>query len=334
MKIADRNHACPEVLCLGQAVVDCITRRPSDDPHGAGKRIAESITLHVGGDAINEAAALTGMGRRAALICAVGADAAGRLILEDAKREGVDTAGVKIVPGMSTPVANIIVGQDGSRSSVSSQASRLPGYVPDLGPYAGDGTDSFGAEMSAAGLELSSAGAEASAGASLGRPRILSLASLFRAPLDDPEVIMHLVTEARRQGMMVCADTKLPTFRRLGLQDIAAVLPMIDFLFPNEEEAMYYTGGTSAEAAAEVLLSMGIRHVVIKCGAKGCYAACEEGRFALPAVPVRAVDTTGAGDNFVAGFLHALLDGHAFRACCEAGIQAAARSIVHAGGHA
>ena len=315
MNIADRNHACPEVLCLGQAVVDCITRRPSDDPHGAGKRIAESITLHVGGDAINEAAALTGMGRRAALICAVGADAAGRLILEDAKREGVDTAGVKIVPGMSTPVANIIVGQDGSRSSVSSQASRLPGYVPDLGPYAGDGT------------------AFEEAGAASGRPRILSLASLFRAPLDDPEVIMHLVTEARRQGMMVCADTKLPTFRRLGLQDIAAVLPMIDFLFPKEEEAMYYTGGTSAEAAAEVLLSMGIRHVVIKCGAKGCYAACEEGRFALPAVPVRAVDTTGAGDNFVAGFLHALLDGHAFRACCEAGIQAAARSIVHAGGH-
>ncbi len=332
MNIADRNHACPEVLCLGQAVVDCITRRPSDDPHGAGKRIAESITLHVGGDAINEAAALTGMGRRAALICAVGADAAGRLILEDAKREGVDTAGVKIVPGMSTPVANIIVGQDGSRSSVSSQASRLPGYVPDLGPYAGDGT-AF--EEAGAALEIAGAaeGAEASAGASLGRPRILSLASLFRAPLDDPEVIMHLVTEARQQGMMVCADTKLPTFRRLGLQDIAAVLPMIDFLFPNEEEAMYYTGGTSAEAAAEVLLSMGIRHVVIKCGAKGCYAACEEGRFALPAVPVRAVDTTGAGDNFVAGFLNALLDGQPFRACCEAGIQAAARSIVHAGGH-
>ena len=301
MRREEAFETCPEVLCLGQAVVDCITRKPADDPHGAGKRVAESITLNVGGDAINEAAALAGMGLRAGLICAVGEDAAGRLILEDAKRSGVDISGVKLLPGLVTPVANIIVSEDGSRSSVSSSASRLPGSVPALGT---------------------------------GQARILSLASLFRAPLDDPEVIARLVREARGRGMTVCADSKLPTFRRIGLSEIEEILPMIDCFFPNETEAMYYTGQPTVEAAAEQLLSLGIGSVVIKCGEKGCFAARGEERLALPAVPVRAVDTTGAGDNFVAGFLAALLDGQAFRACCEAGLSAAARSIVRLGGHA
>lgn len=110
-----------EILCVGQAVVDCITRKIEDDPHGAGKRIAESITLNVGGDAVNEAAALAGMGRRAGLVCGLGDDHAGRMILEEMRRKGVSTEYVNIRPKLRTPVADIIVGADGSRSSVSSR---------------------------------------------------------------------------------------------------------------------------------------------------------------------------------------------------------------------
>ena len=54
-------------------------------------------------------------------------------------------------------------------------------------------------------------------------------------------------------------------------------------------------------------------------------------RFMLPALQVPVVDTTGAGDNLVAGFIDGLLRGLGFRECCEAGILAAAKSIQHLG---
>ena len=51
----------------------------------------------------------------------------------------------------------------------------------------------------------------------------------------------------------------------------------------------------------------------------------------LPALKVPVVDTTGAGDNLVAGFMDGLLRGADFRECCEAGLEAAALSIQHLG---
>jgi sugar/nucleoside kinase (ribokinase family) len=84
---------------------------------------------------------------------------------------------------------------------------------------------------------------------------------------------------------------------------------------------------------AVALIEQGIRHVVIKAGERGIFAAdAERGeRFMIPALKVPVVDTTGAGDNMVAGFMDGLLRGADFRGCCEAGLEAAALSIQHLG---
>ena len=89
----------------------------------------------------------------------------------------------------------------------------------------------------------------------------------------------------------------------------------------------------SFEEMAAALLEQGIRHVVIKAGEEGIFAADAESgeRFMLPALKVPVVDTTGAGDNLVAGFMDGLLRGADFRKCCEAGIRTAALSIQHLG---
>ncbi len=289
----------PGILCAGQAVVDCVTRGITQDAHGAGKRLASGISLRVGGDAVNEALALAGMGRRVGLVCGIGEDAAGQLILGQAQAGGVDVSGVSVLPGLQTPVADIFVEEDGSRSSISSRATLLPGYVPSI------------AEL------LRSAG----------DVRVVSLASLFRAPLDDPAVIARLIREAHEAGALVCADAKLPTFRKTTLEELADVLPLVDCFFPNEEEALYYTGRDTVEEAAEALLNTGIGTAVIKRGEKGCFAARGSQRLALPAVPVRVVDTTGAGDSLAAGYIDALLEGKDLRECCEAGMKAAAERI-------
>ncbi len=290
----------PQIICIGQAVVDCITRGAEADPLGLGKTRADSITLNLGGDAVNESFALASKGRSVRLVCAVGDDIAGHFVVNEASRRGVATDGISVIPDLVTPVANMFVKKDGSRSSVSSTAAMLPGYRPD--PHLLEGA------------------------------AVVSFASLFRAPLDQPEILADLIRAAHHSGAMICADTKLPTFRKLTLEDLQNVLPLIDYIFPNEEEAAYYTGENDLHSMAAAFHRRGVRHVVIKRGAEGCFASDGSDVFALPARQVPVVDTTGAGDSFAAGFIDALAGGGSFRDCAEAGIQTAAECVQHLGG--
>ena len=288
-----------DVICLGQAVVDCITRGRENAPDGKLAQRADSIRLSTGGDAVNESFVLAGMGINAELVCGLGNDLAGTIIMGEARRRGVGTERISIVEEMDTPVANLMVSADGSRYSVNSRATMLPGYLP---------------------------GADAVKGA-----RVVSFASLFRAPLDRKETIISLIRSAWEDGAVICADTKLPTFRELTLADISEVLPMVSYIFPNEKEAAFYTGEDSFPRMAEVFHSCGIKNVVIKAGAQGCFMSTGKDSFSLPALPVEAVDTTGAGDNFVAGFISGILEGDGPHRCCERALAKAAESIQHMG---
>ncbi len=290
----------PEGLCIGQAVVDCIVRGKEEVPGKLAAR-SESITLSIGGDAVNESIALVQKGHRAAVMIATGEDLAGGILRDALIRYGVDLSRATLMPGdFRTPVANLIVSKDGSRTSVNSPATRLPGYVPDAERL--DGV------------------------------KIVSLASMFRAPLDDPEVLFTLARKVKENGAVLCADTKLPTFRELSLADIRDVLPLIDYIFPNEKEAAYYTGKETYEEMAAVFLEAGVKNVVIKAGPEGCWAENAEGGFMLPALETTVVDSTGAGDHFVAGFIGGLLDGEDFRSCCLAGRAYATESLKYLGG--
>ncbi|MBQ2669404.1 MAG: bifunctional hydroxymethylpyrimidine kinase/phosphomethylpyrimidine kinase, partial [Clostridia bacterium] len=108
---------------------------------------------------------------------------------------------------------------------------------------------------------------------------------------------------------IVIADTKLPNFRFLTLEDVRDSLPLIDYITPNEDEARYFTGKEDPEEMAEVLLEYGVRNVIVKLGSKGCFFRSGDKKIRLEAFPIDAVDATGAGDNFVAGFCSELLRG-------------------------
>ena len=105
------------------------------------------------------------------------------------------------------------------------------------------------------------------------------------------------------------ADTKLPNFRFLKLADLRDSLPQIDYITPNEDEARYYSGKEEPEEMADVFLAYGVKNVIIKLGGKGCLFKNARGSIRLPACDIRAVDATGAGDNFVAGFVSEILRG-------------------------
>ncbi len=286
-------------VCLGQALVDCITR--GKHPHKPNVYRADSIALAVGGDAVNEASALVKLGYQAKLVCGLGNDAAGSLVYRSAVERGIDVNNVTISNDLTTPIANLMVEADGSRISYNSPATLLEGYLPNAKCFKG--------------------------------AKVVSFASLFRAPLDQKDVVISLIKEAKEAGAIVCCDSKIPTYRQIDLKDIAEVLPLIDYFFPNENEARLFSGENDYEKMAAKIKAMGVKNVIVKTGAKGCVVCGEDGCFSKPALPVEVIDTTGAGDNFAAGFMAGLLEDRDLQTCVDFGLKQAAVSLTHMGAY-
>lgn len=95
----------------------------------------------------------------------------------------------------------------------------------------------------------------------------------------------------------------------MNLDEMQGVFELADWYVPNEMEATRVTGTSSPGAAAKVL-SRFFGHVVIKLGSEGCLVRTEGREAIVRSLPnVRAVDTTGAGDAFLAGFVYGLFHG-------------------------
>ena len=287
-----------DVICAGQCVIDCITLGKEERPYKKDVYRADDIVLRLGGDASNEARVLAAHGYRAAVAAGIGDDLAGNLICSELSAMGIDVSRIRrCVP--STPIAGIQVSRDGSRLSVNSGATRLPGCV--IPPE-----DLCGA-------------------------RVVSLASMFRPPLEDPEAVFAAVSAAKNSGALICADTKLPLLESVKLSCFFRVLPLIDYFLPNEKEAGFYSGEDDLPKMAAFFRDRGVGNVVIKAGPLGCYALGEEGGFSVPAAKVNVVDTTGAGDSFAAGFIMGLLENASFRECTELAIKQAGIAVSRIG---
>jgi len=265
-----------DVICVGMALVDSIIRGFDPKPVSASGYVAESGSLNPGGEAVNEAVTAAKLGLKTGILCALGRDQAAEIVLNELKQNGVDTG--LVVRSEATPVTTMFVNADGSRKSVTNQSHRF-NFHPEKDPSLF--TDA----------------------------KAVILGSLFRAPFDDPEIIRKVVSSAKAAGQLVVADTKLPNFRFLTLADIRDALPDIDYITPNEDEARYFSGKEEPEAMADVFLSYGVGNVIVKLGAKGCLLKNRESMVRLPALPIHAVDATGAGDNLVAGFVSEILWG-------------------------
>jgi len=148
------------------------------------------------------------------------------------------------------------------------------------------------------------------------------------------ETAHQVIALARKAGATISLD---PSFH--AVQDfrnkLLPVMSDIDIMFPNAEEARRITGERAIERAAAALQSFGLKTVVIKLGAEGCYLAAPCRSIHVPACPADAVvDATGAGDAFCGGFLAGLLNGLDPTEAARLGHVAAVHVIAHRGGHA
>ena len=265
-----------DLVCAGMALVDSIIRGFRPEPVSASGYVAESCSLNAGGEAVNVSVAAAKLGRKTAVLCALGEDAAGDIVRRTLTQNGVDTD--FIVHSPQTPVTTMFVNPDGSRRSITTQAHRT-GFHPERINFPAS--------------------------------KALILGSLFRAPFDDPAVIADILSVAKQAGRLTFADTKLPNFRMLRIEDLHDAFPLIDYITPNEDEARYFTGKDQPEAMADVFLRFGVRNVIVKLGKNGCLLKNARETLRLPGYRIQAVDATGAGDNFAAGFIAEILRGRA-----------------------
>ena len=134
----------------------------------------------------------------------------------------------------------------------------------------------------------------------------------------------------RRAGWSVSLDPGCdPTGRWDG--DLRELLPLIDVLLPNELELTSIAGARDLEKALRTLHTDRTT-VVAKIGAAGAIALENDRVVRVTPPPIAGIDTTGAGDSFNAGFLHAWLDGRPLQASLRAGVACGSLSTRALGG--
>lgn len=136
-----------------------------------------------------------------------------------------------------------------------------------------------------------------------------------RALFSYGELGHDLMCEARARGVLVYVDGHWnPEYLRSA--SLHEALAYVDVFSPNLPEALEMTGAADAAAALDILRQW-CRTAVIKLGPGGCIAWRAGDYYSVPAIPVQAVETTGAGDNFNAGLIYGLLRGYPFEVCLQ-----------------
>lgn len=283
-----------EVLCIGFCCVDVLIRGFGEIDRSREGIPAEKITMWIGGDAMNEAYVLKHLGNRVKLLTGLADDGAAKFIRAVLDEAGIDYSLSYQMQDSDTTIACPVVFQDAERSIINAGLSDSLRFMIDP--------------------------------ATMPKARVVSLASLFMPPLDKPQQVLEVARQAKANGSIVCADM-MWTEGVSNLETFREVWQYIDYFFPNEDEAAKLTGKDDPEEMAKTLLDYGVGCVVIKVGKQGCLATNRKGAILVPPYLVKAKDTTGAGDNFAAGFITGLMDGQDLKNCCRYANAAASIAI-------
>lgn len=153
---------------------------------------------------------------------------------------------------------------------------------------------------------------------------------VVNTPFDGQPETLELLDFIHSQGGRVFTDCEYTT-AHLSDPGMVELLRRTDIFAPNLSEAVQLTGETGIENNLSRLAEI-CPMVVLKCGQEGAHARSGSQRWYSPAIDVTAVETTGAGDSFNAGFLTALLNGEDMPTCLQYGNICGGLSTMQAGG--
>jgi ribokinase len=257
--------------------------------------LGTEFKTHPGGKGANQAVAIARLGYPVKMIGKVGSDAFGNQLRSGLEQAGVDVSAIAIVED-SSGIAVIVVSPEGDNAIVVT-----PGANAALRPADLD-----------ANIEM------------------IRNAKLVLTQLETPmETVEYLAQLCEREGVPLMLDpAPAQALSRI-------VMRRVSWFTPNETEAMFYAAGNKKETPEKIasqLMDQRLRSVVLKLGASGVYLQSKDGlKMHVPAFPVRAVDTTAAGDAFNGAFAVGLADGRSPEESARFAAAAAAVSVTRVG---
>lgn len=270
-----------DVVCVGVMVADVLA--PGVDQSIFQREMTRvPLKFSTGGDAFNQAINISSMGYKVALCGKVGADSVGNFLVSEAKSHNIDTSLVSIDKDHQTSVTIVLINNNGERNFIGTS----------------NGTNGF----------LTSRDINTSIFQSA---KIVSIGSIYGSVSFTGNEISEILKEAKKMNCVTVAD--MMHADRGSLEDAKKALKFVDFFLPNLEEAKGLTGKTDVEDISNTLFDIGVGCVIIKLGKKGCFLKSRKLNIDsqyIDAFEVQnVVDTTGAGDALVSGFISGIIDG-------------------------
>lgn len=269
-----------DIVSIGTIAYDTILRTVDESIFTRDTTLLEQVGISSGGAAMTQTVIAQRLGCKTAVVGKLGVDFFSDYLRKLLADSGVDTSQVVISPEDSTSLTFALVRPDGTRhflglAGSNNQSLCLKDFDLDI----------------------------------VRRGKIVSYGSFFFLQGLDGEGANTIFREAKNAGALTVADAASDSFH-MGKDIVFRNLPLVDYFIPSYVEAEYLTEEQDVAQMARVLHGKGCRTVMIKLGDQGCYV--DDGRKAciVPAFQGLPVcDTTGAGDNFVGGFMAGLIDG-------------------------
>lgn len=289
-----------DVLCVGLALGNVVVHPFPEKFEGGDTMQVDDIAVMCGGDAFNQATVLSALGHKTALISKVADDVTGNMVLDTMRERGVDVSGVAIDREVGTSSCIVMVFPDGQRK-----------FCTFKGCLRTFGVDDIDFDM-------------------VRQAEVVSIGGLYSMPTFDPEASIALFKKAREEKTITVLDTKYDAFH-IGLAGIKNLLEYTDYFFPSYDEASYLSGLKEPADIVHFFADKGARHIGVKVGGEGCYLLTEGFEGLIPSFQTPVLDTTGAGDNFMAGLIHGILNGWKLTDCVVYANAAGARAVSKLG---
>jgi len=259
------------LITMGAHILDVLVRPVTDIPSGQDTALVEQMRMTAAGTAAGTALTFAKLGAAVRTAGAIGTDPAGDLLLSLLGSAGIDTSMVVRKPDVPTSMSVLPIRPNGERPALHLLGANLAYTLDDVDWDAVAAAD----HVHLGGVEM------------LG-----------------PDFAARILKHAKDNSVTTSVDLIAPG--GMGTFDIIApAMAYTDYLLPNEDQVLGFTGATDLAEGCRRLLDAGAGLLAVTCGAGGTLVVDREGSQQVPAFAVDVVDTTGCGDAFSAGFVYA-----------------------------